>query len=51
MKRELENFIIESDVQLNYFDDVVDYIANNERRILDFFKLGKLPNRVKILIS
>lgn len=49
MKRELENFIIESDVQLNYFDDVVDYIANNERRILDF-KLGKLPNRVKILI-
>ncbi len=50
MKRELENFIIESDVQLNYFDDVVDYIANNERRILDFFKLGKLPNRVKILI-
>lgn len=50
MKRELENFIIESDVQLNYFDDVVDYIANNERRILVFFKLGKLPNRVKILI-
>lgn len=50
MKRELENFIIESDVQLNYFDDVVDYIANNERRILDFLKLGKLPNRVKILI-
>lgn len=50
MKKELENFIIESDVQLNYFDDVVDYIANNERRILDFFKLEKLPNKVKILI-
>ncbi len=50
MKRELENFIIESDIQLNYFDDVVDYIAKNERKILDFFKLEKLPNKVKILI-
>lgn len=50
MKRELENFIIESDIQLNYFDNIVDYIAKNERRILDFFKLEKLPNKVKILI-
>lgn len=50
MKRELENFIIESDVQLNYFNDVVDYIARNEKRILDFFKLKKLPSKVKILI-
>ena len=50
MKKELENFIIESDVQLDYFDNVVDYIAKNERRILDFFKLEKLPNKVKILI-
>ena len=50
MKKELENFIIESDVQLNYFDDVVNYVIENERRILDFFKLEKLPNKVKILI-
>lgn len=50
MKKELENFIIESDVQLNYFNDVVDFIAKNERRILDFFKLEKLPNKVKVLI-
>ena len=50
MRKELENFIIESDVQLDYFDDVVNYIIENERRILDFFKLEKLPNKVKILI-
>ena len=50
MKKELENFIIESDIQLDYFNDVVDFIAKNERRILDFFKLEKLPNKVKILI-
>ena len=50
MKKELENFIIESDIQLDYFNDIVDHIANNERRILDFFKLEKLPNKVKILI-
>ncbi len=50
MKKELENFIIESDVQLDYFNDVVDHIEKNERRILDFFKLEKLPNKVKILI-
>ena len=32
MKKELENFIIESDIQLDYFNDVVDFIAKNERR-------------------
>lgn len=50
MKKELDNFIIESDIQLDYFDDVVMAIIENEKRILDFFKLEKLPNRVKILI-
>ena len=51
MKKELENFIIESDVQLDYFNDIVMAIIENERRILEFFKLEKLPNKVKILIQ
>ena len=50
MKKELENFIIESDIQLDYFNDIVEHIAKNEQRILDFFKLKKLPQKVKILI-
>lgn len=50
MKKELENFIIESDIQLEYFEEVVSHIIENERRILDFFKLEKLPNKIKISI-
>ena len=46
MKKELQNFIIESDVPLNYFDEVVNYIIENEKRILEFFKLDKLPHKV-----
>ena len=49
-KKELENFIIESDIQLDYFEEVVEHIAENEKRILDFFKLERLPNKIKILI-
>ena len=50
MKIELENFIIESDIQLDYFEEVVKHIVENERRILNFFKLERLPNKIKILI-
>lgn len=35
MKKELENFIIESDIQLDYFEEVVKHIVENERRILN----------------
>ncbi len=50
LKRELDNFIIESDVELDYFDDIVNHIIENEEGIFDFFKLDKLPNKVKIYI-
>lgn len=50
MKHELDNFIIESDTKINYFNEIVDYIKENEKIILDFFKLEKLPNKVTILI-
>lgn len=50
MKIELDNFIIESDIFINYFDDIVNCIVENEKRILSFFKLEKLPKKVIILI-
>lgn len=50
MKQELENFIIESDIRLNYFNDIINCIIDNEKRILDFFKLEKLPKKVNVLI-
>lgn len=50
MKKELDNFIIESDIELTYFYEVVNYVVENSKRILDFFKLEKLPHKVKILV-
>lgn len=50
MKKELDNFTIESDLELDYFFEVVNYIKENENRILDFFDLDRLPNKVTILI-
>ena len=50
MRAELDNFIVESDIELDYFNDIVNHIIQNEKRILSFFKLEKLPNKVKILI-
>lgn len=50
MKKELDNFIIESDIDLDYFDEIVNYIIENENRLLNFFKLDKLPHKVNILI-
>jgi len=50
MIKEIDNFIIESDININYFDDIVNYIKENEKRILSFFELDKLPNKVNIKI-
>ena len=41
MKKELKNFIIESDIQLDYFEKVVEHIAENEKRICRLKKLQK----------
>ena len=50
MRCELDNFIFESDINIDFFDDVVNYAKDNEKFILDFFKLDKLPNKFKIII-
>lgn len=49
MRKELENFIIESDIYIDYFDEIINHIVENEKRILSFFKLEKLPEKVKIM--
>lgn len=48
MKVELDNFIIESDKQLDYFDDVVNHIKDNGSRVLSFFNIDKIPYKVNI---
>lgn len=50
MKVELDNFIIESDKQLDYFDEIVYHVKSNENKILSFFNIDKLPNKVNIKI-
>lgn len=50
MKKELDNFIIESDIYIDYFDEIINHIVENEKRILYFFKLEKLPEKVTIKI-
>lgn len=50
MRKELDNFIIESDMKLDYFNEIADYILKNEEKILNFFNLKKLPEKCKIKI-
>ena len=50
IKKELDNFTIESDTNIDYLDDIVSCIIENEKRIFDFFRLDKLPTKSKILI-
>jgi hypothetical protein len=50
MRKELDNFIIESDMKLDYFDEIINHIIENEKRILEFFELKELPEKVKIMI-
>ena len=50
MYRELDNFVVTSEIKLDYFADIVNYLKENERPILDFFGLSKLPKKYQIKI-
>lgn len=50
MKKILNNFTIESATIISYFDDIVNFVLKNEKDILDFFKLEKLPQKFNIII-
>ena len=47
---ELDNFIFKSEANIDYFDFLVKYIQDNEKKILDFFNIKKLPNKCNILM-
>ena len=50
MYQELNNFVVTSEIKLEYFADIVNYLKENERPILDFFGLSKLPKKYQIKI-
>ena len=50
MRKELDNFIIQSNCEIDYFDDIVNCIQNEEKEILNFFNLKKLTNKFCIVI-
>lgn len=51
MEKITENFIIEYEKQdENYVDELVNYLENNTKRILDFFELKQLKTKKKIII-
>ena len=51
MRYEDEYFIIESDKNLDYFDEVVDYINTNVIGIFRFFNIDNLDNKINIKIQ
>lgn len=50
IKEETNNFIIKSETNKEYFEDVLNFIQLNEEKILDFFGLEKLKNKYTIKI-
>ena len=48
MRQELDNFIIESDINIPYFEEVVNHILINEKKLLEFFNLEHFNNKVTI---
>ena len=47
---ELENFIIESNSDIKYKDEIINNLKNNTAKILNFFELEKLSKKIKIVI-
>ncbi|MBR3003383.1 MAG: hypothetical protein IKF38_07550 [Clostridia bacterium] len=50
MRIELENFIIESDNEIKYKNEIIDNLNNNTISILNFFDLKRLSKKKKIII-
>lgn len=50
MKVELDNFIIESDKEISYINDLINILENNTKDILDFFELDKISNKKRVVI-
>ena len=50
MKIERPSFIIETDKELPYIDQIIDTLENHTYDILNFFKINKLSKKKKVVI-
>lgn len=50
MKINLNNIIIEYSKDLNYINDIINYIELNEKEILSFFRISKLSKKYTLKI-
>lgn len=48
MRQELDNFIIESDINLPYFEEIVNHILIHEKDLFEFFNINGFENKVTI---
>lgn len=50
MNIEKDNFIVKSDKEISYLDEVITYLDNNIKRVMDFFELENISNKKNIII-
>lgn len=50
MHKELANVVIESNIKIDYFDEIINYIKSNEKEVLDFFGLTGLAEKYQVKI-
>ena len=50
MHKELDNVIVESNISIDYFDEIINYIKSNEKEILKFFRLSGLKEKYQVKI-
>lgn len=50
MKRKINNFIISSNKDISYIEEIISYLDNRSNYILGFFGLEEIPNKVNIVI-
>lgn len=50
MHKELDNVIVGSNIIIDYFDEIINYIKSNEKEILNFFSLSGLKEKYQVKI-
>ena len=50
LHKELDNVIVESNISIDYFDEIINYIKSNEKEILNFFGLSDLKEKYQVKI-
>ena len=50
MKKEINNFIISSNKEISYIEEIIEYLDDCSNYILKFFGLEEIPNKVNVVI-